>query len=116
MRLAAAGTAIFARLNRRRKRPHHAHKGERLSRRGAASGCAGGSARRFASGRRTATPGGETVFDQTEDCAAIFGNGLQPGEASHLGEIDPAKAHSGDEDIDAIAQWFMRVGIYGLFK
>src|SRR5467141_4895665 len=51
-----------------------------------------------------ATPSGETLFDEAGNGTAILIDQFQPGQRTHLGEINSPETHAGDENVYAIAQ------------
>ena len=54
--------------------------------------------------RRGMQPSSEPLPYEFENRASIFENRFQPGEAAHLRKINPAKAKTGDKNVDAIAE------------
>src|SRR6266704_4996628 len=49
-------------------------------------------------------PSSKPLLYEFENCAPIFENRFQPGEAAHLGKIDSPEAEACNKDVDAIAQ------------
>src|SRR6267143_7209670 len=65
--------------------------------------------------RRGVQPSSEPLPYQCENCASIFENRLQPGEAAHLRKINSPEAESRDKDVDAMTQRLVVQRIHRLF-
>src|SRR5712692_288014 len=51
-----------------------------------------------------AVPGSESFSYEAEDGVSILINQFQPGQRTHLGKIDSAETHAGNENVDPVAQ------------